>query len=277
MDETLSLDSSYQSSHGLVRYTAEGDGDPLILVHGTPWSSYVWRNIVPTLRETHLVDVYDLVGYGQSEKFDGQNVSLGIQNDVLEELVEHWGLSEPAAAGHDFGGATVLRSSLLNGIPFKGIALLDAVSLRPWGSPFYRHVREYEEAFAGLPDYIHRAVVRAYIEGAFYREVGDDDLDPYIDSWMGPDGQPAFYRQIAQNGPEFTDEVEARYGEIDIPVLILWGENDEWLPLEIGRRLHNRLKTSKFETIPDAGHLIQEDAPTAVIRHLSIFLNEEPR
>jgi pimeloyl-ACP methyl ester carboxylesterase len=110
-----------------------GDGAPVVMVHGTPWSSYVWRHVAPALSETHTVYVYDLPGYGQSEQFEGQDVSLGIQNDVLAELIEYWALDTPAVVGHDFGGATVLRAHLLNGVPFARIALLDAVSLRPWG------------------------------------------------------------------------------------------------------------------------------------------------
>ena len=270
-----SLDESYGSAHGVVRYTSMGDGLPLVMVHGTPWSSYVWRDVAPALSETHTVYLYDMPGYGRSEKFEGQNVSLGVQNDVLAELLDHWGLEAPAVVGHDFGGATVLRAYLLNGVPFRRIALLDAVSIRPWGSPFYEHVRTYEEAFATVPDYIHRAVVCAYVEGAFYREVGDDDLQPYVEPWLGAEGQPAFYRQIAQNGPEYTDEVEDRYDEIDVPVLVLWGERDEWLPLDVGRRLHERLPTSRFETVPNGGHLVQEDAPGTVTDHLVSFFGEE--
>jgi pimeloyl-ACP methyl ester carboxylesterase len=273
MSLRLSLDRTYESSHGTVRYDRFGTGDPVILVHGTPWSSHVWRNVTPVLSNTHTVYVYDLPGYGQSEKFSGQNVSLGIQNEVLTDLVCYWETERPAIVGHDFGGATVLRTYILNEIPFSRIALLDAVSLRPWGSPFYQHVRDHEDAFVGMPEYIHRAIVEAYVRGAFHRDVSDDELDPYIEPWLGSEGQPAFYRQIAQNGPEFTDEIEDRYDEIDVPVLILWGEQDEWLPLEIGRRLHERIHGSRFETIPDAGHLVLEDAPEPVTTRLSEFLD----
>jgi pimeloyl-ACP methyl ester carboxylesterase len=275
MIEQLPLERAYESSHGEVRYDSIGDGNPVVMVHGTPWSSYVWRHVAPALGETHTVYVYDLPGYGQSEKFEGQDVSLGIQNDVLAELIEYWALDTPAIVGHDFGGATVLRAHLLNEVPFARIALLDAVSLRPWGSSFYQHVREHQDAFAGMPEYIHRAVVRAYIRGAFYRDVSDEKLEPYIEPWLGTGGQPAFYRQIAQNGPKYTDEVEDRYGEIGVPVLVLWGEQDEWLPVEIGQRLHARIPESTFETIPEAGHLVQEDAAEIVTSRLSAFLNEE--
>src|ERR671927_238672 len=96
------------SSHGRVRYEVFGEGPPIVLVHGTPFSSYVWRKVVPSLAETNTVYVYDLLGYGSSEKREGQDVSLAAQGRVLAELLGHWGLDAPAIVGHDFGGATVL-------------------------------------------------------------------------------------------------------------------------------------------------------------------------
>ena len=272
MEHRDSLEKQYESAHGLVQYRVIGDGEPLVMVHGTPWSSYVWREIAPKLAETHRVYLYDLPIHGRSEKYDGQNVSLGIQNDVLADLIEHWKLDSPSAVCHDIGGATVLRTTLLNDVRFQRIALLDAVALRPWRSPFYEHVREHEAAFATAPTYIHRAILRECIRGAFYRETSNDEIEPYIEPWIGEMGQPAFYRQITQNGQHHTDEVEERYDEIDAPVLILWGEQDEWLPIKTGRRLHDRIPTSEFRSIPDAGHLVQEDATETVAQALYDFM-----
>lgn len=275
MAEPIPLDRTYESSHGAVRHGSVGAGDPVVMVHGTPWSSYVWRHAARALSVTHTVYVYDLPGYGRSEQFEGQDVSLGIQNDVLAELIEHWGVAAPAVVGHDFGGATVLRTHLLNEVPFARVALLDAVSLRPWGSPFYRHVREHRDAFAGMPDDIHRGVVEAYVRGAFHGDASRDRLEPYVRPWLGEVGRPAFYRQIAQNDPTYTDEVEDRYGGIEVPVLVLWGAEDEWLPVEIGERLHARIPGSTFETISGAGHLVQEDAPERVADRLAAFLDAD--
>lgn len=272
MSHRWSLNQEYESSHGVVRYEVRGAGEPLVMIHGTPWSSYVWREIAPELAATHTVYLYDLPGYGQSEKREGQNVSLGIQNEVLADLIDYWELDSPKVVCHDIGGAIVLRTYLLNNIHFRRIAFLDAVSLRPWGSPFYKHVRVYEEAFATVPTDIHRALLREYIRGAFHREKGDNDIEPYVEPWISNGGQAAFYRQIAQNGQQYTDEVEERYGEIDVPVLILWGEEDEWIPIETGRRLHDRIPTSTFHSLPDAGHLVQEEATEAVVRYLHEFM-----
>ena len=62
------LNRSYESSGGLVAYDVFGSGPPVVLVHGTPFSSRVWRKIVPILAEKRAVYVFDLIGYGASEK-----------------------------------------------------------------------------------------------------------------------------------------------------------------------------------------------------------------
>ncbi|HEY4008083.1 MAG TPA: alpha/beta fold hydrolase [Pseudonocardia sp.] len=86
-----------------VRYAALGDGDPLVLLHGTPFSSVVWRRIAPQLALRRRVYYFDLLGYGQSAKAD--EVSLGVQNQLFDALLEHWGLDRPDVVAHDFGGA----------------------------------------------------------------------------------------------------------------------------------------------------------------------------
>ena len=123
-------------------------------------------------------------------------------------LLRHWGLQRPFVICHDFGAATVLRAHLLDGCDFARMLIFDAVALRPWGSPFVQHVREYEAAFAGTPAYIHRAILAAYIRGAVRRALSDAELEPYLAPWIGESGQGAFYRQIAQMDQRYTDAIE---------------------------------------------------------------------
>src|SRR3712207_9071631 len=84
------------TSAGEVAYEVFGEGPPVVLVHGTPMRSYLWRNVVPALAERRKVHVYDLLGYGESEKGEGQDVSIAAQALLLKELVEAWGLEEAA-------------------------------------------------------------------------------------------------------------------------------------------------------------------------------------
>jgi len=255
-----------------VAYDVLGEGEPVVLVHGTPFSSYVWRRIARELARTRQVFLFDLLGYGQSEKRHGQDVSLGVQNEVFASLLRHWGLSRPDVVAHDFGGATALRAHLLNGCEYRRVLLVDAVAVRPWGSPFVQHVREHEAAFAGVPDYLQRAILRAYIRTAMARPITDEELEPYVAPWLGPVGQPAFYRQIAQMDLRYTNEVQGRYGEIRCPVMILWGTADAWIPLERGQDLAAMIPAADFVQIEGAGHLVQEDAPEAVVAAAVRFL-----
>jgi pimeloyl-ACP methyl ester carboxylesterase len=267
------LQRRWESPHGTVAYDVFGDGPPLVLVHGTPSSAYLWRHVIRDLEGNWTLYAFDLLGYGSSEKRDGQEVSLGAQTRLLAGLLDHWELEEPGIVGHDVGGAITLRTHLLERRPFSAIALLDPVALGPWGTPFFRLVREHVEVFRQIPAEIHRGMVAAYLRGAFHRPMTDEALDPYVEPWLGTDGQNAFYRQIAQADQRHTDEVEPRYGEIAAPVLILWGEEDRWIPPETGRRLQALIPRSRLELIPAAGHFLQEDAPEAVARHLVMFFS----
>lgn len=118
MSDFWQLSERYLSPWGEIAYQRFGSGPPLVLVHGTPWSSFCWRHLIPTLASQYEVVVYDLLGYGESAKGAGLDVSLGVQNQVLGALLDHLAFRQPRIIGHDFGGTTVLRSRLLDGRRF---------------------------------------------------------------------------------------------------------------------------------------------------------------
>lgn len=253
-----------------VRYGSLGraDSPPLVLLHGTPFSSVVWRRIAPLMARHRQVFYYDLLGYGRSEMRSNQDVSLAVQGRLLAALLSHWRLPKPDVVAHDFGGCTALRAHLLHGCEYASLTLIDPVALSPWGSPFVGHVRHYEAAFSGLPSYIHAAILAAYIAGAAFRPLSGPVMQLYVEPWLGAARQAAFYRQIAQMDQRYTDEIESRYGEMRCPVRILWGEQDSWIPIERGRELARRIPGSSLRVVPEAGHLVQEDAPEAIIAAL---------
>lgn len=264
----LSLDSRFKYKGQSVAWGCLGEGKPMVLIHGTPFSSQVWRKIAPLLAQHYKVYFFDLLGYGQSEKKEGQNVSLGIQNSLLAALLKFWGLDQPELVCHDFGGATALRAHFLNGIQFSRLTLIDPVALAPWGSPFVQHIRQYEKAFSGLPAYAHDALLKAYLQGAVFTKLSDATLEIYMTPWQGEMEQAAFYRQISQMDQQYTDEVEGLYSACSNPVQILWGEQDEWIPLAQGQKLAELLTAGKLIRVPESGHLMQEDAPEAIVAAL---------
>ncbi|MGH8532716.1 MAG: alpha/beta fold hydrolase [Gammaproteobacteria bacterium] len=255
-----------------IRYGVLGEGSSLVLLHGTPFSSVVWRRIASYLATNRRVFYFDLLGYGRSEMRQGQDVSLGIQNLVFAALLDHWGLERPDVVAHDFGGTTALRTHLLNGRDYRSLTLIDPVAIGPSGSALVQHAKHHEQTFAGLPAYIHAAILRAYIGGAVHRTLSADEMRLNMEPWLGVDGQSAFYRQIAQMDDRYTDEVEARYGEIRCPVTIIWGEQDAWIPYERGQTLAERIPNASFRLISGASHLVQEDAPEAIVATVLDFL-----
>jgi len=247
-----------------------GQGEPLVLVHGTPWSSFNLRHLARGLARDFRVHVFDLLGYGQSDKSDN-DVSLGVQNRLLAALIAFWGLESPFVVGHDFGGTTVLRAHLLDKVDFGKIVLIDPVAVSPWGSPFFRHVREHEAAFAGLPGYIHEAVVRAYVASAAIAPLPEETLAGIAAPWTGAQGQAAFYRQMAQADSRYTDEIQDLYPSIQRPVLILWGREDTWIPPEKGRLLNRMIPGSSLVELSGTGHLVIEERPDALVREIKTF------
>jgi pimeloyl-ACP methyl ester carboxylesterase len=267
----LGLQETFAFESETVRWGMLGDpgAPPLVMIHGTPFSSQVWRRIAPSLARTRRVYLFDLLGYGLSQPGSVRDVSLKVQNRLLGALLDHWGLSAPEVLAHDFGGATALRAHLLDQRDFTSLTLVDPVAIRPWGSPFVSHVREHEAAFAGMPDYAHAALLGAYVQTAAHRVLPPADLHVYTAPWRGPIGQPAFYRQIAQMDEVHTDTVEARLGAMRCPVRLLWGVEDQWIPIATGRRVAAQLKPEVFWEIQGAGHLMQEDAPEAIMAALA--------
>ncbi|MEV0598639.1 alpha/beta hydrolase [Streptomyces sp. NPDC050315] len=268
------LSRTFASTAGTVRWERFGpeDADPVVLLHGTPFSSYVWQEIARALAPRYQVYVWDMPGYGASEKREGQDVSLAAQGEVFAELLAHWELTRPSVVAHDFGGAVALRAHLLHGAEYSRLALVDPVALAPWGSPFFRLVGEHAPVFEQLPPALHLALVREYIRSASHRGLSDDVAGELARPWSGETGQAAFYRQIAQADQRYTDEIQEKYAGIDLPVAVCWGTEDTWIPVAKAHELAAAIPGARLQLIADAGHLVPLDAPAPLLAALLDFL-----
>lgn len=271
------LPETFRTSGGTVRWARFGAGPPVVLLHGTPFSSVVWRDLAHTLAHTHEVYVWDMLGYGSSEMRADQDVSLAAQGRIFAALLEMWGLREPAVVAHDFGGAVALRAALLSGARYQRLALLDPVALAPWGSAFFDLARDNHAAFSRIPHHLHEAMVRAYVATASHPGLTARTLDELVRPWLGDTGRAAFYRQIAQADQTYTDEIEPRYAELDLPVLVGWGTHDGWIPPDRAGRLAAAIPGAELHWFEGAGHLVQLDAAAQVAGSLAGFLGPAGR
>ncbi|MDX6553147.1 MAG: hypothetical protein QOH74_1635, partial [Gaiellales bacterium] len=147
----LRLHERFDGDGGEVRWTSIGDGPPIVLVHGTPYSSFVWRAIVPALSAHRRVFLFDHLGYGQSEQREGQDLGIAAQGRRFARLLEHWRLDAPSIVATDIGGAIALRALLLEGASFGDLLLADAVTGGDWEHGLFALMLEHTDVFEALP------------------------------------------------------------------------------------------------------------------------------
>lgn len=259
-----------------IAYGVHGDGPPAVLIHGTPSSSHIWRNIVPTLTAAgRRVYVYDLLGYGSSERpWDPRvDTSVSGQVGILLSLLDHWGLgtgdSAPDIVAHDIGGAIAQRLGILHPQHARSLTLIDTVSLDSWPSErTRRQMQAGLETLTKAPDDVHRSYFRewlisAVVDGPAFEA---DALETYLDLITGPVGQASFFQhQVRHYDPIHTDELTPRLHELaPFGVRLIWGEGDVWQRPEWGRKLHAAIPGSSLTVVPGCGHFAMEDKPAEI-------------
>ena len=273
MPEAWNLRRRLTLPGGEIAYDVFGYGPPLILVHGTHTRSYIWRDVAMRLADRFTVYVYDLLGFGQSERKEGLDVSIAGQSRLLAELVEAWELEAPSVAGHDIGGAIALRAHLLEDVPFGCIALIDSVVLRPWITPTTRHVRAHLDAYATMPVAVFEAVIASHLRTATHRPLDEGAFATYLEGWRGELGQKLYLQKDAQLDEDDTTQFEPLLSSIGVPVRIIWGEQDAWLEPSLAARLHEIIPGSDLVLLPETGHFAMEDSPREVAAALFEFFS----
>ncbi|MFZ0091649.1 MAG: alpha/beta hydrolase [Solirubrobacteraceae bacterium] len=268
------LDERFHDEEGAIRWTRVGTGPPIVLVHGTPYSSRIFSGIVPALAEHRAVFLFDHLGYGQSERREGQTLSIAAQGRRFAHLLEHWRLDAPSVVATDIGGAIALRALLLEDAAFADLLLFDAVTGGDWERGLFALMLTHTEVFEALPGYAHRALVAAHMRNATQRGFRPGLLEELLKPWVGSEGQAAYYRQYRQLRQADTAEYEHLLGTISIPVRILWGRHDRILAPEYAEWIAARIPDAPLTWEENAGHLLAEDAPA---RLLAEILNQPTR
>lgn len=267
----------FRIAHGCI-----GSGEPVALIHGTPSSSYIWRNVAPGLVDAGFcVHVFDLLGYGRSERpFDqAVDTSVSAQVPILKELMGHWGIESSHIVAHDIGGAIAQRICIFHSGMAKSLTLVDSVSFDSW--PSGRTKKQMEaglEALIKASDTEHRAHFREWLLSAVHHKekFASGALDVFLELISGPVGQGSlFQHQVSHYDHKHTSEIAHRLPELSaMPVQIIWGENDAWQVVEWAHKLHAAIPGSVLRVIPECGHFAMEDQPEEISRLVISFINE---
>ena len=271
-----------------LAYIEEGHGDPIVLLHGNPTSSYLWRNVIPELMASGRVIAPDLIGQGDSEKL---SVSEGPGRYTFEVAYEYLAglLSELDAeqnvvlVGHDWGSALGFHWARIHPDLVRGIAYMEAlVSPVQWS--------EWPEAARGIfqgfrskkgEDLVlsRNLFVEAVLPNSVIRKLTDEEMDHYRAPFSTPDDrQPTLNwpRQIPIDGePVEMVELVTEYGRwleqsVTLPKLFINAEPGSIL---VGRqREYCRTWPHQKEVTVPGKHFVQEDSPSKIGKAIAEWL-----
>lgn len=253
-----------------------GEGLPVLLLHGTPAHSIIWRKVVPRLTAAGMqVHLFDMLGFGASERPLQGDTSVAVQSRLIGDLLDHWGLERVHLVGHDIGGVNALLFALDHPQRVHSLTVADAPSYDSWPSPTWRGIHQrFAEHARMAPDEHRTLMIRQLAMAVSDKSVMQGALlEEYLAPISGVIGQPAFYQhQVAHYDSRYTADFAERLPGMDLPVQILWGAEDEWQPLVYAHRLQQDIRGAELHVVENAGHFLMEDAPERVSEYLLDFI-----
>jgi haloalkane dehalogenase len=254
----------------------EGEGAPVVLLHGEPTWSFLWRKVIPPVLEAGFRCVApDLAGFGRSDKpLDLGWYSYDRHTALVRSLVEELDLRRATAVVHDWGGPIGLRVAAEVPERFDRVVMMDT-------GLFTGHQR-MSDAWIAFRDFVERTddlPVSMLVRRACKSDPGDEVAAAYDAPFPTPEskaGARAFPLMLptspdmpgAEAGRRVLEAVRADAR----PTLILWADSDPVLPPETGRRFAETIGRPEPETIENASHFLQEDAGEAIGQRIAAWL-----
>ena len=273
-----SRQSTFEYKGFSINYEDQGQGQPIILLHGFGASTYTWRHIAPYFSKAYRVIAIDLKGHGLSDKPRDDNYSVSDQSDIIYEFIKVHNLDNVTLVGNSMGGAVSIVTYLMqcdhgtNHI--SKLVLIDSASYKQRLPLFISILRVpiINVLVPCLTSTKFRA--RNVLHEAFFdrTKITEDIVETYASFLSLPGASYALTKTAQQIVPPNFDEVTERYKSIKIPVLIIWGEKDIIIPSEVGRKLAANIPNSKLVVIPNCGHIPQEERPSQAIEAMESFM-----
>jgi pimeloyl-ACP methyl ester carboxylesterase len=281
---TLSQDWGLQKTfdyQGIkINYYEAGQGPPVILLHGFGACAYTWRHLIPPLAADHRVFTLDLKGHGYSDRPADGHYALADQAEMVADFIQRQGRRDLVLMGHSMGGVIALMTylKLRDADPgrINKLVLID--------SPGYPQKLPWSLRLVKIPG-LNRVLSRLLsprfasalvLKKCYYNKeaVTEEQIDTYAYFGSLP-GAAAVVRQTTRQLVPAKNEIEAliaQYQTIKVPVLIIWGKEDDVVPLEVGEKFKRDIPNSRLVVLPRCGHIPPEEEPLATRQAVSEFL-----
>jgi pimeloyl-ACP methyl ester carboxylesterase len=259
-----------------LAYRRSGSGEPVLLVHGITTNSFIWREIIPSLETRFDVVAVDLLGCGESDLSLDLDYSITAQAELLAAFIRELGIGPSHVVGHDIGGGIAQILAVQHPDQLRSLTLINPVGYDFWPvqpiiamrTPILRQLVISTIDFGMLRLVIKRAL--------HYRERLDDELmGLFWDQMSSTERRKAFLKLARALNSDHLTSIEDKLRTIDLPTLILRGDDDVYLSDEICTRLHSDIPNSRLERIATGGHFVQIDEPDWVADNLMRFIDGE--
>lgn len=244
-----------------IRYYDVGSGSPLVLIHGIGGDADDWAFSLEALASSHRVIALDLLGFGRSDK-PYLDYSIDVFVEGLERFLRSLGIARTSLVGHSLGGWIAASFALRSPEAVDNLVLMDSAGV--WGEmqelPIDLHVStlaHMREIFKHL-FYDKTLISEALVEFAYTNHLER--------------GDGATIHNVLESLHSGRERLDESIGGLRVPTLIIWGENDEIIPVEIGRRIQELVRGSSLEVIPQCGHLPELEKPSEFVRCVLQFL-----
>jgi len=255
-----------------IRYIDAGRGVPVVFLHGLGASMYAWRkNLAAVAAAGFRVIAFDNRGFGLSDKPAAPYDNAAYARLAIA-LMDSLRLTDAVLVGHSMGGAIAAQVAIEYPRRVRGLVLVGSAGLGARDPLLFRMARwpvlgRVVLAFRG------RGFTARLLRSTYFDPVRVTAAD--VDQYYAPVAQPQYGRALMGVLRQFRfDALQGRLDRIAAPTLVLWGEEDRWVPLGLGRALAAGITRSAFLSVARAGHSVQEEAPDEV-NHLVIrFLKD---
>ena len=271
-----------------VAYYEEGEGEPVLLLHGCPFSSFIWRRVIPLLAPRHRCLAHDLLGLGDTEAPFDADWSLRAQAAMILGFLDAMRIERTDVVGHDHGGALAQLLAAEHPDRVGRLVIANAEAYDNWPSadelPFVRVTQVPLLGALVLWAWSRRALFRWTLIDA--RAVHDariltrELLDGYIRANLGDRHRRAKSKrflagQLDPANNHVTLELLDGLRRFDHPTLLVWAEDDPHFGLEWGRRLCEDIPGPvRLEVLQETGHLLMEERPERFAQLVGEFLAE---
>jgi pimeloyl-ACP methyl ester carboxylesterase len=255
-----------------IRYIDAGRGAPVVFLHGLGASVYAWRrNLAAVAAAGFRVIAFDNRGFGLSDKPPAPYDNAAYARLAIA-LMDSLRLADAVLVGHSMGGAIAAEVAIEYPQRVRGLVLVGSAGLGAREPLLFRMARW---------PVLGRVVLALCGRGFTARLLRSTYFDPGkvteadVDQYYAPVAQPEYRRALRGALRQFRfDALEGRLDRIAAPTLVLWGEEDRWVPLGLGRALAAGITRSAFVSVPRAEHSVQEEAPDEVNHLVVRFLKD---